>query len=79
MPYGAVVCVVELYECVSTGAVHDAVRDCTREIELGDFSPGRFAWLTRNLEPLREPLPMRGHQSLWTLSDDEIKQINERL
>lgn len=33
---------------------------------LGDFSPGRFAWLLGNIQPLPRPIEARGFQGLWT-------------
>lgn len=32
---------------------------------LGNFGPGRFAWLLGNIRALPEPVPVRGHQGLW--------------
>ncbi len=34
------------------------------EKEYGDYRPGRFAWLTRNLRPLKQPLDWKGGQGL---------------
>lgn len=31
----------------------------------GDFTPGRYAWLLDDIEPLPEPIPARGAQGLW--------------
>lgn len=31
----------------------------------GDFSPGRYAWLLSQIEPLAEPVPAKGRQGLW--------------
>ena len=63
MPYGYALCVVELYECRPT------------EASLGDYTPGRFTWCTRNLRRLRQPLPMRGRQGLWALTPEEEAQV----
>lgn len=38
---------------------------CESEHPFGDFTPGRFAWLLGDIEPLAEPAPARGHQQLW--------------
>lgn len=32
---------------------------------VGDFGPGRFAWLLGNIRALPVPAPVRGHQGLW--------------
>jgi len=82
MYYGAVVAVVDLSECVRVETFHDGKGGfclTETELELGDYSNGRFAWMTRHAAPLRKPLPMRGRQGLWNLAPQEIQQINERL
>jgi len=35
------------------------------EIRYGDYSPGRFAWFFREVEPLDEPAPAKGALGLW--------------
>jgi hypothetical protein len=35
------------------------------ERELGDYSPGRYAWLLADPEPFPEPVPCRGSLGLW--------------
>lgn len=34
----------------------------------GDFTPGRYAWLLTDIEPLAEPAPAKGRQGLWEWS-----------
>lgn len=41
---------------------------CETELPFGDFTPGRFAWLLSDIEPLAEPVPARGRQGLWEWS-----------
>ena len=38
------------------------------ERRYGDFYPGRFGWIFTDVEKLKEPVPFRGHQSIfdWT-------------
>lgn len=36
-----------------------------QEMELGDWSPVRYAWKLQNVKILPEPIPMEGKQSLW--------------
>lgn len=35
------------------------------EREVGDYRPGRFVWLLRNVAQLPHPIPARGRQQLW--------------
>lgn len=71
-PYGAVVAVVLLYECRPTDGLLDVDHLVSKEERAwGDYSPGRFAWFTREVKKLREPLPLRGRQGLWNLTPAE--------
>jgi hypothetical protein len=36
------------------------------ELAFGDYSPGRFAWITTHPQPFTQPVPARGAQGLWT-------------
>jgi hypothetical protein len=80
MPYGAALCVVELYDCVATGIFNDGNNAnpmplTEAERDLGDYTPGRFAWLTRNLRVLSKPVPVRGRQGIWNLEPAEAAAV----
>lgn len=49
------------------------------EQHLGDYSPGRWAWRLAHIRPLAEPLPCKGHHKLWTVPQDLLPLIQERL
>ena len=36
-----------------------------REMELGDWTPGRYAWELQNIKLLPKPIPTKGKQGLW--------------
>lgn len=36
-----------------------------KEIALGDWTPGRYAWELANVKILPEPIPIKGKQGLW--------------
>lgn len=64
IPYGKVVCVVKLIDCIPT----DQLRDLSElEQSLGNYSPGRFAWKTQDCRPLRVPWAIIGKQGLWNV------------
>lgn len=63
LPRGAVVGGVRLVDCVPTD---DPALDLTPDEELlGDYAPGRWAWITRMPYALPSPIRTRGHQRLW--------------
>lgn len=77
MPYGCALCVVELYDCVPTALFYGAtpLKISEAESSLGDYTAGRFAWLTRNCRKLKRPMPILGHQGLWIISAGELETV----
>lgn len=65
LPFGKVLGICELYDCVPTEVA--LTRYCAEifEKDFGDYSPNRFAWITRNMMVLPKPIPVKGHQFLW--------------
>ena len=61
--FGAFLCVVNLVDCVPVEKVRDTIS--ARERALGDYSDGRFAWITRDCRPFEQPIPGRGAQGLF--------------
>ncbi len=77
LPFGVALCVVELFACDSTDIFNPAIK--TPERQFGNYEPGRFAWVTRNLRVLKIPVPVRGKQMIFDLSADEEKAVREQL
>lgn len=79
LTFGAFVAVADLRVCVPTGrSVYLPEIEKHRaehEYSFGNYEPGRFAWHCTNLRPLREPLPARGMQGLWTLDTETESQL----
>ena len=61
-PFGCIVAVCFLADCKRT----EAVNPTTQEQALGDYSPGRFAWILDAVRVVK-PLPHRGMQGLKDL------------
>lgn len=88
LPLGAIVAVGELVDCrLTTGmtladvvqhldGVYEAAQD---EMELGDYSPGRFAWLFRNVVSVDPPISCRGALGLWAPPVEVLDQIEAQL
>ncbi len=58
--FGAVLCVVDLVGVYPVTAVLFGIEEF-----LSDVTPGRFAWMLKNLKLLDLPIPARGKQGLW--------------
>ncbi len=62
LAYGAVIGCVDIVDCVPVEEIADTLTE--RERLLGDFSPGRFAWVLKN--PVQfGPFPCKGKQGWW--------------
>ncbi|MGE0493239.1 MAG: ASCH domain-containing protein [Vulcanimicrobiota bacterium] len=65
-PLGAVVATATLYDVLATEDV--------REDPFGDFRPGRFAWMLRDIIRLEPPVAARGHQRLWDWTSEGVER-----
>lgn len=63
MQTGAVIGTVEIVDCVPVEAVWRTLTD--RERLLGDYLPGRFAWVLQNPVMFDAPIPAHGQQGWW--------------
>lgn len=61
--YGAVIGTVEIIDCVPVEEIIDKLTPLERA--LGDYSPGRFAWVLQNPVMFATPIPARGQQGWW--------------
>ena len=75
LPAKAIVAVARLQDCIPTQALEPG----PLEDHFGDFSPGRFAWRLAGIQPLSEPVPAIGHQTLWNVPADLLSEVYRRL
>ena len=61
--YGAVLGTVEIVDCIPVEALIDKISE--QERLLGDYTPGRFAWVLKNPVMFDKPIPARGFQGWW--------------
>ena len=61
--YGAVLGTVEIAGCVPVEDVVDGLTE--QEKALGDYSPGRWAWVLKNPVMFDTPVPACGQQGWW--------------
>lgn len=80
LPASVGLCVVRVVGCVRTEDVWKVGPDgcpTVEELAFGDYSPGRFAWLTEYLRPLENQTPVRGALGLWDWDAALAKQRSE--
>lgn len=66
---GHVLAVVYLSDVIPTERVMMRTMMTGRELVFGDYSPGRFAWLTDSRVQLAHPIPAKGRLGLWYDAD----------
>lgn len=64
LPYGAVLCIVNVVDCIPTD--DEALTVGYTERKFGNYAPGRYAWRLELVEVFPEPIPAKGAQGLWT-------------
>lgn len=74
-PKGYVLCVVDLFDCQPTVGLEVS----PMEKLLGNYDPGRFAWRTRDIRPLKTPVPVVGHQGFFNLPFDVEAKVRAQL
>jgi len=69
--FGKAVCIVDLVQCLRT---EDVGLVAMPERDFGDYSFGRFAWITKNRR-LIEPFPVKGRQGLFNVELPEKERL----
>lgn len=66
LPLGAVLAVVHLDDCWITRKLLASPLGELEEL-FGDYSAGRYGFVTSRCQRLHEPIPMKGALSIWTM------------
>ncbi len=76
LPFGAIIGTVKLFDCVPiTGGLPNLPAGYWQrddELLLGDYSPGRWAWLFTDPQRLPQPVPHRGKMGLYRLDGPDV-------
>ncbi len=76
---GSILAVVDLIDCLPTDGyfverrLGMVVESGKSECVFGDYSRGRFGWLTTNLRRLARPIPAKGALGLWEFPAEQIE------
>lgn len=68
LEFGAILGTVEIVDCVPVEEIAATLSE--RERLLGDYSPGRWAWVLKNPVAFHSPVPARGKQGWWNWNPD---------
>lgn len=73
LPLGRVLAVCRLAGCSQVRPGHltpEGIGLSGLELAFGDYRPGRFGWSLEDVRSLAEPVPWRGMQGLWPVSEE---------
>lgn len=76
LPLSRLLCVVELIDCVRT---EDLPLQTVKEYAFGDYSEGRFAWITRYVRALDDDRIVKGALGIWTITDSDDKKAQQSM
>ncbi len=79
LPRGAVIGVGRFHGCAQTEQRGFIERLSPLEHSLGNYAPGRYAWMFDRVDRLPKPVPMRGKQGLWIIGDDAVRDVLRQL
>ncbi len=79
-PHGHIIAVLKIMDCVPTACVPVLYPnlDTLDERAFGDFTPGRWGWVTEELFRLPSPIRYAAHQGINDLSLEIVDQIREQ-
>lgn len=64
---GNILCQVDLVDCRPTESFNEI---SAQERAFGNYAPGRFGWVLKNVKPLSTPIPLRGFQQIFNWNPD---------
>jgi hypothetical protein len=78
LPLSVGLCVVRLLGCIRTEDIHKAetvlgYKPSIDELRFGDYSEGRYAWLTEYVRPITNQVPVKGALGLWEFKETHIE------
>lgn len=71
IPRGAIIGTARLVQAYETD--EPFVNTSRIDRMCGDWSPGRYAWLLKDVEALPEPLPAKGKQGWWSVDAASLR------
>ena len=65
--FGEIICVCELVDCIKMTEefIQDIKTHHQKEYMTGIYEIGRYAWILKNVEKIKNPSKVKGHLGLW--------------
>lgn len=71
LTFGKIICKCNLVDCIEmTEAWIDKMKkEQPEEYVCGIYEKGRYAWVLEKIEPLEEPITVKGHLGIWNYEE----------
>ncbi len=79
LPLGAILAVCNLKHCVKIGTPGIDLPPPDPERSFGDYTPGRYAWMLADVQPLLDPVSATGSMGLWTPDETALALLSEHI
>ena len=68
--YGYIICSCELVDCIimTDEFINNIKNNMKNEYITGIYSKGRYAWILKNVEVLKDPIKAKGHLGVWNFN-----------
>lgn len=70
LPRGGIIGTVDIVDCKE---ITIANRPDYPEWAFGDYTPGRFMWITENAKPFKKIIPIAGFQRIFNVNDELLR------
>lgn len=73
MNYGFIICKCELVDCIemTDNYIKEIEKNEHQQFICGEYKIGRYAWILRNIEPLKNKIPAKGKLGVWYYGGDK--------
>lgn len=70
MSYGKIICKCTLVDCVyMNDEFSEKIKGNPKEYLCGGYSEGRYAWILKDVEVLKNSISAKGHLSIWNYEE----------
>lgn len=77
--FGNIICKCNLVDCIymTKEYVEEMKSKNYQEYICGEYKEGRYAWILENIQPLKQPIKVKGHLSIWNYEEEKEPLNNE--
>ena len=70
--YEHIICKCTLVDCIyMTKEYVENMKKNHQEYICGEYKEGRYAWILKDIMPLKEPIKAKGHLSIWNYEEEQ--------